>query len=347
MFEAIVELCLSLSDGPCRTHLLPGYESQTASECEIKLQDNPPDLAVFLGLSAKDMPICVTAAAPLPMETIAPGVFVHMGAVEEPNPDNRGDISNLGFIVGESSVLVFDAGGARWIGEDLWRAIRRETDLPISHLVLSHMHPDHIFGASVFEEAEATILGHAHLPRAVADREESYATALDRLVGQGTMLGSRVISDPQPVATGDEIDLGGRLITLQVWPTSHSSTDITAYDEATGTLFAGDLIFDSHTPALDGNLLGWQQVLQDMSAIPASRVVAGHGAPSLPWPAAAEPVLEYLEVLEKDVRAALDAGDRLGHVIETAAASEAGKWALFEDFNPRNATVAYTELEWE
>jgi hypothetical protein len=27
--------------------------------------------------------------------------------------------------------------------------------------------------------------------------------------------------------------------------------------------------------------------------------------------------------------------------------SEQHRWQLFDDYNPRNATVAYSELEWE
>ena len=33
--------------------------------------------------------------------------------------------------------------------------------------------------------------------------------------------------------------------------------------------------------------------------------------------------------------------------IEQASRAEAGNWQLFGNFNARNATVAYTELEWE
>jgi hypothetical protein len=58
-------------------------------------------------------------------------------------------------------------------------------------------------------------------------------------------------------------------------------------------------------------------------------------------------MLRYLEVLERDTRAAIAAGARLGDAVETIAQSEAGHWSLFEVHNPRNATVAFTALEWE
>ncbi|HTF74496.1 MAG TPA: MBL fold metallo-hydrolase, partial [Bradyrhizobium sp.] len=32
---------------------------------------------------------------------------------------------------------------------------------------------------------------------------------------------------------------------------------------------------------------------------------------------------------------------------DTAAASERSHWELFDDFNARNATAAFSEIEWE
>ena len=347
MFEAIILACLNQAEDVCRAQLLPGYEAEVSEDCQARLQEAPPDLTRFDGLVFKGVPTCEPIGAPLSVEEVAPGVFVHLGAVAEPDTTNKGDVSNMGFVIGASSVAVFDAGTTRWIGEGLWRAIRAETDLPVTHVILSHMHPDHIFGAGVFEEAGARMLGHAHLPRAISDRQINYLESLTRLAGEQSMIGTQAVTALNPVTDGQTIDLGQRQITLRVWPTSHTGTDITALDEETGTLFAGDLVFEAHLPTLDGNLLGWQRVLTDLADIPAERVIPGHGGPSMPWPYAAAPVLRYLKVLEDDTRAALDEGQRLSEAVPNIASSEADKWELFDVHNPRNATVAFTELEWE
>ena len=54
--------------------------------------------------------------------------------------------------------------------EALYAAIRQRTDRPISHLILTHMHPDHIMGAEIFAEAGASIIADSRLPEAVARR---------------------------------------------------------------------------------------------------------------------------------------------------------------------------------
>lgn len=347
MFEALISLCLDLNAGPCRVHLLPGYEAATQAACEDLLSQRPPDLRVFGELAAQSDARCGPAGERLSVTEVAPGVFVHVGRIEEPNQNNRGDVSNMGFIIGEQSVAVVDAGAARWIGEALWRSIRAQTDKPVSHVVVTHMHPDHALGAAVFAEAGAAIVGHAGLPRALSDRQANYLESLAISIGPENLLGTRAPAVDIEVSQVMDIDLGARALRIEAWPTAHTGTDVTVLDHTTGTLFAGDLVFDRHLPALDGRLLGWRAVVAELQAMALERVVPGHGAAALPWPDGSEPLARYLSVLEADTRAAVEAGTRLGTAVEEIAESERGSWALFDAYNPRNATVSYTELEWE
>ncbi|MFK7762453.1 MAG: quinoprotein relay system zinc metallohydrolase 2 [Roseobacter sp.] len=347
MFEAILLLCLDTDAGVCRPHLLPGYEAQTESACVAHLSENPPDSRVFANLTAVGSARCMPVGQALKVSEVAPGVFVHTGHVAEPDTENHGDVSNMGFIIGDNSVAVVDAGSARWIGEALWRSIRAKTDNPVSHIIVTHMHPDHALGAALFTEAGAAVVGHAGLARALSDRQANYLESLASLIGPDMLLGTR--APPVDIEVSDvlEIDLGARALRVQAWPTAHTGTDITIHDVATDTLFAGDLVFDRHLPALDGRLVGWRAVLAQMQAMDMERVVPGHGAASLPWPDGSKPLARYLSVLEEDTRAAVEAGTRLGVAVEEIAQSEREAWQLFDAYNPRNATVSFTELEWE
>ena len=77
------------------------------------------------------------------------------------------------------------------------------------------------------------------------------------------------------------------------------------------------------------------------------RMIPGHGGPVMGWPEGAAPLKRYLDTLARDTRKALDEGARLSEAVGRIAAEEADDWSLFEAYNPRNATVAFTELEWE
>jgi glyoxylase-like metal-dependent hydrolase (beta-lactamase superfamily II) len=143
------------------------------------------------------------------------------------------------------------------------------------------------------------------------------------------------------------LDLGGRILVLTAWPAAHTDNDLTVYDEATGTLFAGDLVFLDHVPALDGSLPGWLEALDRLAAIPAERVVPGHGPAAAPWPDALAPERRYLSTLAADVRALIAAGAPISEAPAKAAQGERGQWRLFDEFHARNVTAAFAELEWE
>jgi hypothetical protein len=87
-------------------------------------------------------------------------------------------------------------------------------------------------------------------------------------------------------------------------------------------------------------------VIDDLGALPAQRVVPGHG-PVSDWPAALGDQHRYLKTLAADVRALVASGKSITVAADTAAASERPRWQLFDDYNARNATTAFSEIEWE
>ena len=278
---------------------------------------------------------------------VAPGVFVHEGAVAETSPANRGDIANIGFVVGDDQVAVIDTGGSVAEAQDALAAIRAITDKPIAYAINTHMHPDHLFGNQVFKAAGATIIGHERLAAALAARAESYRAFMREQLGPELADVITITPPDEGVSTERVIDLGNRPLVLKAWETAHTDNDLTVFDERTRTLFAGDLVFMKHLPVLDGSLLGWLRQTPLLKAIPAERVVPGHGPANAPWPDAIGPQTTYLEALARDVRAAIASGKRLNETAESAAKAEAESFDLSEDYRRRNATAAFAELEWE
>ena len=50
---------------------------------------------------------------------------------------------------------------------------------------------------------------------------------------------------------------------------------------------------------------------------------------------------------ESDVRALIASGKSITAAAGAAAAAERSRWQLFDDFHARNATAAFSEIEWE
>lgn len=288
-----------------------------------------------------------SAADGLRLTPVADGVYAFAGVDALMEPRNHGAICNVGVIVGAEAVAVVDSGGSVAEAEGLVKAIAEVTDRPIKYLVNTHMHPDHIFGNAVFKRLGATIVGHRNLPRALEARGAFYLQSYTRQLGEELMRGIEIVPPTQVVNAIETIDLGRRTLELRAWKPAHTDNDLTVLDPATKTLFAGDLVFMRHLPTLDGSLLGWMRQLDTLAAVQASKVVPGHGPASADWPQALEAERRYFGVLAGDLRAAIKKGVPLAEAVRTAGRSERANWALFDEYNERNATTAYAELEWE
>lgn len=267
------------------------------------------------------------------------------GVDEDATAANLDAIATAGFIVGSRCVAVIDPGGSLVDGLRLRARLRQVTALPIRFVVLSHDHPDHVFGAAAFAPDGPEFVGHARLPSALAQRGEYYRLRLERLLG--TEAAGPVVLPTRLVADRDELDLGGRTLSLTAHGVAHSDCDLSVFDRSSATLLPADLLFVGRVPSLDGSIKGWQRELAMLKALPAARAVPGHGPLSVDWPAAAGPLERYLGVLQAETREAVGRGLDLGAAVATVGASERGRWALFEDYHGHNVTQAFKEIEWE
>lgn len=285
------------------------------------------------------------AAEPLNPKEVAPGVYFRRGLDEDATSANDDAIANIGFIVGRKAVAVMDPGGSLADGQRLREAIRRTTPLPIRYVVLSHVHPDHIFGASAFTPDRPEFVGHALLPDSLAQRGEYYRGNLDQILGKGRA--GALVAPTLLIRNREQLDLGDRVLELTAHGTAHTHCDLSALDRQTGTLLLSDLLFVERVPSLDGSLKGWLAELARLKTVAARRAVPGHGPTRVEWPSGARDLERYLGILLRETRQAIDKGVDIGQAAKTVALSERDKWKLFDDYNGHNVTRAYKELEWD
>ena len=318
----------------------------------------PPPIACCIAAAIALCAQGAAAAAPgaaasdaLPVSEIAPGVFVHIGAIDDWLPGNGGDVANLGFIVGSRCVAVIDSGGTPALGARLRAAVAKATSRPVCYVINSHAHPDHVLGNAAFAVptpagSRPQFVASARFPAALRARSPYYRNALQRDFGVALAEDGVILPD-LTVERSLELDLGERRLTLQAWPTAHTDNDLTVFDAQTRTFFASDLLFSGHLPVLDGKLRGWLAALATLRGLDVTIVVPGHGAVSTDWPGALDAETAYLEALQRDTRAALKAGLTIQQAVDRIVPPAGSSWQLIDRFQRRNVTAAYAELEWE
>ncbi|WP_410216815.1 quinoprotein relay system zinc metallohydrolase 2 [Paracoccus sp. (in: a-proteobacteria)] len=352
MIHLILAACLASSPQECGTILLPQGDAATQQECMAQARRIAAEwLALHADLTGGAVECRANADLPAAgLQQVAPGVHVHLGQMVQMEESADGRIANLGVIIGDNSVAVIDAGVSRAEGQALLVAIRRLTDKPITDLVLTHVHPDHALGASVMVEAGARVWGHEDLPRALETRGPTYLDNLTRLYPASEWIGTRIVAAGHTVREDVGIDLGGRRLRLTVWPAAHTDSDLTVLDEATGTFFAGDLVFRTLTPVLDGSLPGWLDWMDKAPSIEARLIVPGHGNVARIWDEALQPQRDFLSALADSTRARISEGVPMSQavpmIVDDLQPME-NRWSSFDATVGRNATAAYKELEWE
>ena len=281
------------------------------------------------------------------LEEVADKIYVHFGFQEDANKINKGDISNIGFIVGDKSIMVIDTGGTPSIGEALYKKINDISSLPISYVVITHSHPDHYFGTNVFINKSIDIIGHSKLQRSLDANFEFYknlqlVNTRDQSVKE---FENFKITKFVNVDKNLTIDLGNRVVEIKAWPSGHTDNDLSIFDKKTKTLWTEN-IFIRRTPSIRASVKGWKKNLEETSKMDINLIIPGHG-PIKKKNEALKPMLSYFNRLIDNTRKFHKKNLSLSKAIETFPSENIENWLLYNIYHPSNITKVYTELEWE
>jgi len=192
---------------------------------------------------------------------------------------NQNFISNAAFIVTPAGVVVIDALGSPALADRLTAEIRKVTPLPVTHVIVTHYHADHIYGLQAFKAQGARIIAH----RAALEYLNS-ETARLRLEASRHDLAPWVDEKTHLVPADEWIDgpvelvVGGVRFMLQPVGPAHTPEDLVVYLPKEKVLFAGDLVFRSRIPYVGQADSGhWIKSLDTLLSFDSAVIVPGHG----------------------------------------------------------------------
>lgn len=290
------------------------------------------------------------AAAPdIAPRAVAPDVYYVQGVPALGSAENQNFISNAGFVVTRDSVVLIDALGSPAAAERLVREIRRVTPKPISHVILTHYHADHIYGLQVFKALGAQVIAHALAKSylysdAARLRLEASRKDLAPWIDENT----RLVPADVWLEGRTEMTIGGTRFVIQPAGPAHTPEDLAIYLPQQQVLFSGDVVFRNRIPYVGtADSRHWIAALDALLALDARTIVPGHG------PASSDPkqdlqlTRDYLVFLREAMRKA--AAD-MTPFEEAYAATDWSRYEampLFKAANRMNAYNTYLLMEQE
>ena len=263
--------------------------------------------------------------------------------------ENKGFIANAGFVVTSKGVVVYDALGTPSLAVELYKRIRKVTDLPVKVVVMSHYHADHLYGLQVFKDMGAEI----YAPAGAIDYLSS-ATA-DNLLAQRRKelkpwvdARTRLVPADHYLKEDTEFSLGDTRFKLLLQGSAHSEGDLAMLVEPDRVIFTGDIIFEGRIPFIgESNTKNWLLQLEKLKSAKVSALIPGHGPMARDPDKLISATHRYLSYLREQMGKAVENWVGFDQAYDQVDWSEFEFQPAFMEANRRNAYNVYLAMEKE
>ena len=291
------------------------------------------------------------AASDAPAAMAAQQVSAHVWYVEGLSAlgtsANQNFISNAAFVVTRAGVVVVDALGSPALAERLMAEIRKVTDQPVTHVIVTHYHADHVYGLQALKAAGARIVAHSaakqYLDSEIAQRRlQDSRQTLAPWIDETT----RLVAADQWIDGPTALTVGGVRFDIQPVGPAHTPEDLVVYLPQDKALLAGDLMFRRRIPFVGQADSGhWIEALDALLRFDPSVVVPGHGPLSTTPRADMQLTRDYLSHLRKVMGPAARNLEPFDDAYLAADWSQFESLPLFGVANRMNAYNTYLLME--
>jgi glyoxylase-like metal-dependent hydrolase (beta-lactamase superfamily II) len=192
----------------------------------------------------------------------------------------------VGLTESDAGALLVDAGTTPGEAAAIDADVRAIANSPVTRIVLTHKHFDHVLGSSAFTRAEiycspevGTYLTAKAELRADALLHGADAAQVDRSIA--------ALRRPDHLVHDIDVDLGDRSISIRHPGRGHTDADLIVLVPPAGAtdrtvVFCGDLVEESGDPVIDADsdVAAWPSTLDRLLDLggPDAVYVPGHGA---------------------------------------------------------------------
>lgn len=270
-------------------------------------------------------------------------VYALLGPLGLPSAHNQGYMANSTVIIGDKGVILVDSGGTDEVGKHLAKAIARITPKPVTHIINTHHHGDHVLGNVAFKGAE--VISSEQCKVLVEKTGMEWVQIMENMVGRKF---PNTIPVPAKRTFKDESSNSSSLqgVKMVFWVPrgAHSPGDMMVYLPDDRVLIGGDILVNTTMPAMrDGHIRNWIGALSKAREFDATSIVPGHG------PMMNKSDVAQLHNLLAGFYAGVEAGYKKGlSDSEIRGTLDLGDWKKLHDFEVNmgaNINRAYLEVE--
>ncbi|MFD2444026.1 MBL fold metallo-hydrolase [Bacillus sp. CGMCC 1.16607] len=239
------------------------------------------------------------------LEEVSEGIFAAI------SKNSGGACSNSGIIDLGDQTIIFDTSFTIQAAQELRQIAEQVTKSPITYVINSHWHGDHIRGNMVFKDCSIIAsqktkmkMDETH-PSLLKEHKDSIHQYQDHVTNlrkkrelekgkeEIETLTDSILQMEEIISTLPEVEyispshtfnegltIKGSLLTAQLISIGqgHTEDDSILFIPERGILFTGDiLVKNTHPYMLDGNIFEWLEALKKISEYPCSHWIPGHG----------------------------------------------------------------------
>lgn len=277
------------------------------------------------------------------VEKINDQVYALIGPIGFPDKDNQGYMANSTVIIGDKGVILVDTGSTDEIGKHLKKTIATLTDKPVTHVINTHHHGDHVLGNVVFKDAE--IISAEKCRELMNTPGYGWIEIMENMT-EMKFPNTKIVpaKTVYPENTKHKVTLQGVSMELIVPNGSHTPGDIMVHLPQYKLLISGDILVKKMMPSfIDAHVKTLIGTIEDISNMDIKTVIPGHG-----------PLMNMDDVRAMHKRiaalyAGVEAGYKKGLVDhEIRKTLDLSKWKNFTEFeNLMGVNISRTFLEVE
>ncbi len=258
---------------------------------------------------------------------------------------------NSGVIIGDDSVMVIEAQATPRLAGKVIAEIRKVTDKPISHLVLTHYHAVRVLGASAYGAGQVIMSDAARgmvIERGKEDWDSEFQRFPRLFEGHESIPGLTY-----PTTTFSEamtVYLGKRRVDIMHLGRAHTAGDAVVWVPDAEVMFTGDIVeYHSACYCGDGHFADWGHTLNNIAAFDPVAIAPGRGDALMGRgmvEAAIESTRDFVESTYRPAAKVAAKGGTLKQAWDAVRAEcddKFGDFAIYEHCLPFNVSRAYDE----